>query len=261
MIWNSTGTITHYINECNTRRINLFHHKMDQNRELRSMIFSVIHIPPLPSIVSKMDREDNTLLDDSAVESSHSIIGSMLEWTAMVSNQALNDKRMKMQRVSLDKFKSDMKNLDPINCPINDLYNFYCHYTREWLCTYSTLGNSMRFMPLDYVLMNDKTHENMRGYTKAQYHLFTDGNETLKLKDSVTFADLLRKCAQWTKEMYEAEDYAAEVRQLNKDKKTEDNSANPESISDTVITELQSLNDINRNSITVEPEKFNALKD
>ncbi len=67
----------------------------------------------------------------------------------------------------------------------------------------------MRFKPLDYVLNNDKTHQNMQGYTKAQYHLFTDGKECLDLADSVSYADLLRKCAQWTKEAYEAEAIAA----------------------------------------------------
>ena len=40
---------------------------MDDNRELRAMLFSVIHIPPLPSIVSRLDREDYSIVDDSAV--------------------------------------------------------------------------------------------------------------------------------------------------------------------------------------------------
>jgi hypothetical protein len=178
---------------------------MDENRELRAMLFSVIHIPPLPSIVSRVDREDYSVVDDSAVESSHSIIASMLEWTAMANNQAANSNRMRTQCVLLTQFKSDIGKLDPLGCPIADLYNFYCHHTRAWLNSYSTVGNMMRFKPLDYVLNNDKTHQNMRGYTKAQYHLFTDGNECLELEDSVSYPDLLRKCAQWTKETYEAE--------------------------------------------------------
>ena len=178
---------------------------MDDNRELRAMLFSVIHIPPLPSIVSRVDREDNSVVDDSAVESSHSIIGSMLEWTAMANNNAANNNRMNMQCALLAQFRSDLGKLDPLNCPVEDLYNFYCHHTRVWLNSYSTVGNMMRFKPLDYVLNNDKTHQNMRGYTKAQYHLFTDGKETLELEDSVSYADLLRKCAQWTKEAYEME--------------------------------------------------------
>ena len=179
--------------------------EMDDNRELRAMLFSVIHIPPLPSIVSRVDREDNSIVDESAVESSHSIIGSMLEWTAMANNNAANTSRMNMQCALVTQFKSDLLKLDPATCPVEDLYNFYCHHTRLWLNTYSRVGNMMRFKPLDYVLNNDKTHQNMRGYTKAQYHLFTDGKERLDLADSVSYADLLRKCAQWTKEAYEAE--------------------------------------------------------
>ena len=178
---------------------------MDDNREIRAMLFSVIHIPPLPSIVSRLDREDNTVLDDAAVESSHSIIGSMLEWTAMANNQTANNNRMKMQGELLAQFRLDLSNIDPLTCKAEELYNFYCDHTRQWLNTYSTLGNMMRFKPLDYVLINDKTHQNMRGYTKAQYHLFTDGKETLQLEDSVPYSELLRKCAQWTKEAYAAE--------------------------------------------------------
>lgn len=169
------------------------------------MLFSVIHIPPLPAIVSRLDREDNTVLDDEAVESSHSIIGSMLEWSAMANNQASNATRMNLQCALLARFKADLARLDPTNCPAEDLYNFYCHHTRAWTNTYSSVGNMLRFKPLDYVLINDKTHQNMRGYTKAQFHLFTDGKETLELDDSVPYIDLLRRVAQWTKEAYEAE--------------------------------------------------------
>jgi hypothetical protein len=175
------------------------------------MLFSVIHIPPLPTIVSRLDREDNTVLDDEAVESSHCIIGSMLEWMAMVNNQAVNDARMRLQEEMLTRFKLDLAKFDPTNCPAEDLYNFYCHHTREWTNTYSTVGNMLRFKPLDYVLNNDKMHQNMCGYTKAQFHLFTEGKETLQLEDNVTYTDMLRKCAQWTKEAYDKEKAANET--------------------------------------------------
>lgn len=184
---------------------------MDDNREIRSMLFSVIHIPPLPAIVSKVDRDDNTVIDDEAVESSHSIIGSMLEWTAMANNQAANDARMRLQCALMSRFKADLARIDPANCPAEDLYNFYCEHTRAWTNTYSKIGSSLCFKPLDYVLNNDKTHQNMRGYTKAQYHLFTDGKETLELEDSVPYAELLRKVALWTKEAYEIDQRESEA--------------------------------------------------
>lgn len=192
---------------------------MDDNRELRSMLFSVIHIPPLPAIVSKVDREDNTVLDDEAVESSHSIIGSMLEWTAMANNQAANENRMRLQCALMSRFKADLARINPAKCPAEDLYNFYCEHTRAWTNTYSKIGSSLCFKPLDYVLLNDKTHQNMRGYTKAQYHLFTDGKETLDLDDSVPYAELLRKVAMWTKEAYESDERIVEGNNtLNVDK-------------------------------------------
>jgi hypothetical protein len=191
---------------------------MDNNRELRSMIFSAIHIPPLPTIVCKVDREDNSVTDYDAVESSHSIIGSMMEWSAMANNLASNDTRMKMQCALLSGFKSDLARIDPANCPAEDLYNFYCFHTRAWANTFTTSGDMMRFKPLDYVIKNDKTHQNMRGYTKAQFHLFTDGNEDLELDDSVTYTDLLRKCAQWAKEAYHSDKNSEEKNQVEENR-------------------------------------------
>jgi hypothetical protein len=124
--------------------------------------------------------------------------------TAMANNQPANDARMRMQCALIDQFRSDLAKLDPLNCPAEDLYNFYCHHTRAWTATYSKIGNSLCFKPLEYVINNDKTHQNMRGYTKAQYHLFANGEETLELEDSVPYIELLRKCAQWTKEAHES---------------------------------------------------------
>ncbi len=68
-------------------------------------------------------------MDDSAVESQHSIIAIMLDWTAMANNLAVNNNSMNIQYPLLSQFKSDMYNLEPINCQIVDLYNFYCHHT------------------------------------------------------------------------------------------------------------------------------------
>ena len=183
---------------------------MDSNRELKFSIFSVIHIPPLPTVVSRVDRDDNTVLDDDAVESSHSIIGSMMDWSAMANNEAGNRQRMHAQLELFDKFKEELLRIDLKDCSAEALYDFYCGHTRRWLNTYSTAGNMLRFKPLDYILNNDKSHQNMRGYTKAQYLMYAkrDTNFTkdaLKIEDSVPYGDLLRKCAQWTQESFKRE--------------------------------------------------------
>jgi hypothetical protein len=166
---------------------------MDDNREIKGMIFSAIHIPPLPALVNRVDRD--YLVIDDAVESSHSIIGGMLDWTALTSNASANNNRLMLQEKLFSQFKKDLANLD-LNCPIEDLYNFYCHHTRMWIGSYTSY--QIWFKPLDYVLKNDKIHQNMRGYTKAQYHIFTE-NE-LKLDESVLYPQLLLQCAQMTKE-------------------------------------------------------------
>lgn len=171
---------------------------MDTNRELRSMIFSTIHLPPLPAIVSRLDRDDNAVIDDEATESSHSIIGSMMEWAAMANNEKANSQRLLAQTELLNRFKDELSNMDLETCSREALFDFYSNHTRQWLNTYSTVGNMLRFKPLHYVARNDKTHKNMMGYTKAQYRLYTGrAPENGTLEDD--YSDLLRLCAKWTK--------------------------------------------------------------
>lgn len=173
---------------------------MDNNRELRSMIFCTIHLPPLPAVVARIDRDDNTVIDDDAVESSHSIIGSMMEWSAMANNEKANTARLMAQTKHFENFKEEMLNMDLNSCTPEVLYDFYGRHTRQWLDTYSKVGNTLCFKPLHYVVNNDKTHQNMQGYTKAQHCLFTGQRDALSLSNSASYADLMRKCAQWTKE-------------------------------------------------------------
>lgn len=173
---------------------------MDNNRELRSMIFCAIHLPPLPAVVARIDRDDNTVMDNDAVESSHSIIGSMMEWSAMANNDKANTARLLAQTEHFDKFKAEMMNMDLNSCSSEALYDFYGRHTRQWLNTYSKVGNTLCFKPLDYVVNNDKTHQNMQGYTKAQHCLFTGQRDGLSLSKSISYADMMRKCAQWTKD-------------------------------------------------------------
>jgi hypothetical protein len=171
---------------------------MDTNRELRSMIFCAIHLPPLPAVVSRLDNEDNTVLDSEACESSHSIIGSMMEWTAMANNEQSNAKRLVLQKELLHTFKTELAGMDLDTCKAEELYDLYCRHTRQWLNTYSTVGNMLRIKPLDYMVNNDKTHQNMQGYTKAQHRLYMTG-QPFTLPPGTPYAGLMRECAKWTK--------------------------------------------------------------
>ena len=173
---------------------------MDTNRELRSMIFCAIHLPPLPAVVARIDRDDNTVMDNDAVESSHSIMGSMMEWSATANNEKANAARLLEQTTHFQKFKEDLLKMDLTSCSSESLYDFYGRHTRQWINTYSKVGNTLCFKPLDYVVNNDKTHQNMQGYTKAQHCLFTGQRDGIELSKSVSYADMMRKCAQWTKD-------------------------------------------------------------
>jgi len=175
---------------------------MDNNREIRAMLFSCLHLPPLPAVVSKVSRDDNVILEDD-VESSHTLIGNMIEWVALARDHSKDGERMLEQFALLAQFKEDLLKLDP-NCTDEELYSLYCDHTRRWLGCYSRLGDGAFFKPLDYVAANDKIHRNMQDYCKAQHFHATDG-QTLKLEASVPYADMLRKCAEWMREAHLAD--------------------------------------------------------
>jgi hypothetical protein len=173
---------------------------MEANRELISAFFCVLHLPPMPVVVYRLDREDNSVVDDSATESSHCIIASMLEWAAMAKNDKANNQRLLAQTDLFEKFKAELLNLQLQTCPAAALYDFYCRHTRLYINTYAaTMGETLRFKPLEYVAQGDKLHKNMQGYTKAQFRMF-NGGDALSLQDSTQYEELLRKCAAWTQE-------------------------------------------------------------
>ena len=174
---------------------------MDTNRELRSMIFCAIHLPPLPAVVKRLDSDDNAVIDDNATESSHSIIGSMMEWSAMANNGKANSTRLLAQTELFNKFKKDLSEMDVDTCTADSLFDFYGKNTRQWLNTYSTVGDMLRFKPLHDIVRGDKTHMNMLGYAKAQHRLFS-ADDSVTLDTSIAYADLMRKCAQWTKKNF-----------------------------------------------------------
>jgi len=169
----------------------------DANRELRSMMLSLLHLPPLPAVVSAMDREDCTILSTDHSESSHTVIASLLEWTAVLDNEQFNKERMLAQSALKNSFHEQLAKVD-LAGPIEAIYNFYCHHTRLWLNCYTPLGNRLLFKPIESVCVGDKLHSNMLSYAKAQYHYFKDGNEELQICETLSFADILRKCAEWS---------------------------------------------------------------
>ena len=172
----------------------------DGNREIRAMLFSVLHLPPLPAIVSRVDRDDETVLDDGEMESSHSLLAGLIDWCAIAQDLRRNAERMARQFSSLSQFKEDIGRLDLNSCKDEEIYSLYCHHTREWFNCYNLLGESLRFKPLEYITKGDKLHTTMCDYTRAQYYHMKNGTEKLELdNNTVSYTDLLRKCAEWTK--------------------------------------------------------------
>jgi hypothetical protein len=172
---------------------------MDENRELRAMLLSLLHLPPLPVTVNLVERGDHTIINDQHTESSHAIICNLIEWVAMMNVGTLNNKRMREQMSLQAQFHDELRNMD-LSLSDEALYNFFCHHTRLWLNSYTSQGDSIRFKPLDCVSPGDRVHAALLDYAKAQYHHFKEGNETLDIESSLSFAQILRKCAEWSKE-------------------------------------------------------------
>jgi len=169
----------------------------DTNRELRSMLLSLLHLPPLPAVVMAVEREDNTILSTDESEPSHSIIASLIEWMAVMDDKRVNQERMAAQVLLQAQFQEE---LGRMGADVADeaLYNFYCHHTRLWANAYTPLGNRMLFKPLDSIAVGDKTHALMLSYAKAQYQHFKEAE--LEISDRLPFIDMLRKCAEWSRE-------------------------------------------------------------
>jgi hypothetical protein len=172
---------------------------MDENRELRAMLLSVLHLPPLPITVNLVEREDHTILNDQHTETSHIIICNLIEWMAVMDSQELNKKRMLDQMSLQQRFQSELRNL-PDATTGQALYDFYCHHTRLWINTYTPLGDTIRFKPIDTICCGDKVHAALLDYAKAQYHYFKDGGGTLDISNTLSCTEILKKCAEWTKE-------------------------------------------------------------
>ena len=148
----------------------------------------------VPAIVCSIDREDRTLLSTDKTESSHTIFAALIEWMAVMDNVKLNNERM-MAQITLQKmFHAQLESVN-LSGPIEDKYNFYCHHTRLYVNSSALIGQSLLFKPIDAITVGDKIYSIMLSYFKAQYHLFKDKKEELSIDDSISYADVLRKCA------------------------------------------------------------------
>jgi hypothetical protein len=180
---------------------------MDENREIRAMLFSCLHLPPLPVIMMQAERDEDRVRGE-CVESSHALIGNLIEWVRQANNQDANDARMQRQMAAFSRFQSNLLALDLAACSDESLYEFYCHHTRQWLDCYAKVGHTACFKPLEYVTSNDKLHRNAADYCKAQYHHFTEGKESLTLEATVPYRTMLRRCAEWTQTSYKSPETA-----------------------------------------------------
>ena len=171
--------------------------KRIMDREMKAMLFSVLHLPPLPAVVNLTDSEDHTLVVGEATESSHSLLSNMLDWCAISQDHEKNLERMQSQMGCMSNFLMELKQLDRDcslkTCPVERIYDFYCKHTRAWFACYNmSLGNQLYTRPWDHVVVGDKVHKNMCDYAKAQfYHMSMAGS----VDERLAYGELLRQCA------------------------------------------------------------------
>ena len=164
------------------------------------MLFSVLHLPPLPALVHKVDEDDHSLVVGEKTESSHSLLGNMLDWCAVSQDHDKNMERMAAQVRCVNNFMNELMQLDSEvdlrTCNINRIYDLYCRHTREWFWCYGKrMGDQLYTRPWDYVVVGDKVHKNMCDYTKAQFYHMTLGNSRVFVDEKTSYGELMRQCA------------------------------------------------------------------
>jgi len=176
---------------------------MAANREIHSMFFSSLHIPPMPVIVQKIDGEDSSIINDEAVESSHDILAGLMEFTCNNMSYRDHNERKEKQLALQHEFYEELdsfQDIDSLN--EEDLYKFFAKHTRSWMHAYTSkmTQHQASFKPYDYVASGDLIHRQMQSYAKAQCLIHSDGKKEIDIDPSVSYLTLLRMCAKWAKE-------------------------------------------------------------
>ena len=189
---------------------------MDENREVRAMYFSTLHLPPIPAVADAVDREDRKITNQGGVVSSHDFVAVLIEWMACMDNGTLNHARMLRQLEAQQNFYNELKQIDltaPKETLHQTLYNFYCHHTLQWIHCYSQ-EKPVFFLPADYSVKGDKTHLLMCDYAKAHVHCITKGREELSMDpEKVSYLDLLYTLAEWEKKENYWQDEEEEIKE------------------------------------------------
>jgi hypothetical protein len=167
------------------------------------MLCSTLHIPPMPVIVQKIDTDDNTIIDDESVESSHDIIAGLVAFACSNMTEKDHNERKMHQILLQHDFYDELDSIKDINAvPEETLYNFYARHTQDWMRAYTKKLNNhyANFKPFDYVVNGDKIHQQMHSYAKAQCLIHSEGKNEVQLESSVPYLTLLRMCAKWESE-------------------------------------------------------------
>lgn len=147
---------------------------MDDLREMRAMYLGALPYPPLPVQVGKV--EDMQLAGET-VTTTHSLIAKCLQECAHINNKEENKKRKVRQTSVLQQFLKRLADVGFLQ-EGEDLYRLYCEFSYKHIATYFPEGHPLdiRFMPMDYMSVGDKTHEKLVEYFKAQCILFEEEN-------------------------------------------------------------------------------------
>lgn len=177
---------------------------MSANREIHSMIFSSLHLPPMPVVVQQIDRDDSSVVSDHAVESSHDILAGLMDYASGNMSPRENNNRKALQMELVYNFYEELESIpDPDSLSDEAVYQFYAKHTQAWMRAYTMkLNNHLAsFKPYDYVAVGDKIHAQTQEYAKAQCYLTSEGKSEVEIDPRVPYCSVLRMCAKILKSL------------------------------------------------------------
>ena len=139
------------------------------------MILMTLPYPPLPVIVARVEADDERLLEDNTVTTSHALIAQALDDSMARNDRALNQQRQISQQTVMQTFLHAMAT-EGFFCEPGRLYHIYCQSTLEHIATYFPVGHPLdiRFHPLSYAVKGDAVHAKMAEYMAGQSLFFED---------------------------------------------------------------------------------------
>ena len=148
------------------------------SHEIRAMVLLTLPYPPLPVLATRIETDDERLLEDDAasVTTTHTLIAKGLTESMLRNDQDANDERRDRQKAVFQEFLHAMATEGFSTKDPERLYFIYCRFSLQHIATYFPEGHpiDIRFPPLSYMVKGDRGHTKLAEYMAAQSVFFED---------------------------------------------------------------------------------------